>query len=156
MKKIIGSIVITAVLMSACIMPLDTTQTNNNQPAPPTEIESKGPLSGSNSNSNTTEREARMKARNAEIASKLNLSAAQEEKFNAIQEKYNGQMKSMRQNGSGDFEARRTEMQALRTKQSNEIRAILNTQQFNTYTKMMEEGRGLRRGKRGGGERPKL
>ncbi len=85
----------------------------------------------------------------AELMAALNLDEEQTSQFEAITQKYRGQMREMRANNQGaDRSAMFDKMRELRQQQTAELKEILNEQQLKTYEEFMLKRR-QNRGPRG-------
>ena len=93
----------------------------------------------------------RGQAQMEELVASLGLNQDQKEEFEAINTKYQKQMRSMRDEANGDFASMRGKMQELRAAQNTEIKEILTAEQITKYEKFLEERRGNRQGGRGRG-----
>jgi Spy/CpxP family protein refolding chaperone len=71
----------------------------------------------------------------------ITLSADQQQRVDTIRARYRGQMDQMRQQGSGDREANRTQMRTMMEKQAADIRAVLTPDQQTVYDQNMAEMR---------------
>ncbi len=87
-------------------------------------------------------------ARNQEMIEKLGLNAEQTEKYNAINRKYMGKMRAMRDSASGDRTQMREQFQALRADQEKELQGVLTVDQFKKYKELRAQQR--RQGPPGG------
>lgn len=79
----------------------------------------------------------------------LSLSAKQAEKVKEINLKYANKMKEMRDsNTGGDWSAMREAMSAIRQEQDNELKTVLTTEQFEKWSKYVEDKQS-QRGRKG-------
>ena len=85
------------------------------------------------------------------LITELGLNEDQKEEWQAINQKYRGQMRAMREEANGDFSSMRGKMQELRAAQNEEIKAILTDEQYQKYEKFVAERRSNRRGRGPGG-----
>lgn len=94
-------------------------------------------------------RAAKMQEQRAATIAKLNLSAAQTEQFDAINEKYRGQMQELRQSNGTDRKAVGQQMRELRDAQQEEIKAMLTPEQVEVFEAELAARRESRRGPKG-------
>ena len=94
---------------------------------------------------NKGNREAMQAAYNAMLDS-LHLTDQQREDIDFVNTKYRAQMQQIRQSNEGDREAMRPKMKELRDKQNEELKEILDEEQFAQYQNWMRENRQRRRG----------
>lgn len=90
----------------------------------------------------------RGQAQMEELVASLGLNQDQKEEFEAINAKYQKQMRAMREEANGDFASMRGKMQEMRAAQNKEIQEILTAEQITKYEKFLEERRGNRQGRR--------
>ncbi len=85
-----------------------------------------------------------------ELFAALEMNEEQKEKFQEIQSKYRGQMRTAREDAAGDFTIMREKMGKIRDAQNAEIKEILSEDQFEKYEKILAERRAQRGGRRSG------
>ena len=96
--------------------------------------------------------QARQAEQQAKLYTELGLSDAQKTKMEEIQKGTRQTMQAMRaemRDGTGDRNAMRTKMEAIRAAEVTEVKKIMTEEQFTKYEKFLEERKG-RRGERGG------
>jgi len=109
-----------------------------------------GPRRGGERGGRQRDPEARQKRMEA-LYTELNFSDAQKQKFEEISNKYQEKRRAIFQNGrGGDREAMRAQVEKMREEQSAELKKIMTEEQFEKYSKIMEEQRKNNRGGRGG------
>ena len=90
-------------------------------------------------------RAAKMQEQRAATIETLNLSATQVEQFDAINEKYRGQMQELRQSNGTDRKAVGQQMRELRNAQQEEIKAMLTPAQVEIFEAELAARRESRR-----------
>lgn len=141
-------------LTTACNSTKDTTAAATTQPAVTAEPAARtaGPRAGQGGGQGRGGRGGGQgQAQMEELVASLGLNQDQKEEFEAINTKYQKQMRSMREEANGDFASMRGKMQEMRAAQNNEIKEILTAEQITKYEKFLEERRGNRQGGRGRG-----
>ena len=83
--------------------------------------------------------EKRAEQQTAAMTEKLSLSEAQSAKVKEINLKYAQKAKEMRDNASGDREAMRASMVAMRQEQEKELQTVLTEEQWQQWLKIREE-----------------
>lgn len=146
MKKYTFLLLLTIPFTFACNSSKQTTTTAATPTAeatPPTNPRQAGPRDGQRGGQGQEQLQA--------LIAELGLNEDQKEEWQAINQKYRGQMRTMREEANGDFSSMRGKMQELRAAQNEEIKAILTDEQYQKYEKFMAERRSNRRGRGPGG-----
>ncbi|MBC7641555.1 MAG: hypothetical protein H7174_04340 [Flavobacterium sp.] len=78
---------------------------------------------------------------------KLSLTKEQESQFKAISMKYGEKMKALK-NAEGDRKEKFKQLKELRDAKNNEVKALLNPDQFKTYLSIQEERKAARKDNR--------
>ncbi len=147
MKKYTFPLLLAVIFTFACNsskQSTTTTATTTAEATPPTNPRQAGPRGGGARGGQGQEQ---LQA----LIAELGLNEDQKEEWQAINQKYRGQMRTMREEANGDFASMRGKMQELRAAQNEEIKAILTDEQFEKYQKFMAERRSNRRGRGQGG-----
>ena len=148
MKKYTFLVLLTIAFAFACNSSKQSTSTATTsaaaEAAPPTNPRQAGPRGGG-------QRGGQGQEQLQALMAELGLNEDQKEEWQAINQKYRGQMRAMREEANGDFASMRGKMQELRTAQNEEIKAILTDEQYQKYEKFMAERRSNRRGRGQGG-----
>ena len=148
MKKYTFLVLLTIAFAFACNSSKQSTTTvtptATAEATPPTNARQAGPRGGGPRGGQGQEQ---MQA----LIAELGLNEDQQEEWQAINQKYRGQMRAMREEANGDFASMRGKMQELRAAQNEEIKAILTDEQYQKYEKFVAERRSNRRGRGPGG-----
>lgn len=148
MKKYTFLVLLTITFTFACNSSKQSTTTatttDTAAAAPPTNPRQAGPRGGG-------QRGGQGQEQLQALIAELGLNEDQKEEWQAINQKYRGQMRAMREEANGDFASMRGKMQELRAAQNEEIKAILTDEQFQKYEQFMAERRSNRRGRGAGG-----
>ncbi len=83
--------------------------------------------------------EKRAEQQTANMTEKLSLSEAQSAKVKEINLKYAQKMKEARENATGDREAMRASMVAMRDEQDKELQTVLTEEQWQQWVKFRDE-----------------
>ena len=89
-------------------------------------------------------KKAEMAAQFKQDREKLGLNPEQETKFKEISMRYGAKMKDLK-NAEGDRKSKGSQFKELKVAKNAEIKALLNADQFNTYMKIQDERKAMRK-----------
>lgn len=128
MKKIIYFLFVASIFIFSCKTKKEVESSN----IPATQVEQNKPGKGNNGG-------ARQQQRIEELYSKLDLSDEKMTQFDAINDKYNEELRTVRDSNKGDRMKMRELMQDINQRKNLEVKSILTEEQYKIYSDYLEE-----------------